>query len=122
MGYYCSLLDLKLQDVILIDIYQCSWKFIRPVLLMIFIFVFSAHLWNDLCPLLVKHIFSDFFSVYVSGITSRGGGHRGQSAPPPPAETSDREISADLPGKERQGKKGIWSRKRNKIEKGNVEN
>ena len=28
-----------------------------------------------------------------------------------PPETSDREISADLPGKERQGKKGKWSKK-----------
>ena len=31
-----------------------------------------------------------------------------------PPETSDREISADLPGKEKQGKKGKWSRKEGK--------
>ena len=36
----------------------------------------------------------------ICGVT--GGGAGGQSAPP---ETSDSEISADLPGKERQGKK-----------------
>ena len=39
-----------------------------------------------------------------------------------PPETSDREISADLPGKERQGKKGKWSRKEGKSKKGKVEN
>ena len=43
-----------------------------------------------------------------SGITGRG-------------ETSDREISADLQGKERQGKKGKWSSKEGKW-KGEVEN
>ena len=37
-----------------------------------------------------------------SGLTDRGRGGRGQSAPPPP--TSDWEISADLPGK--KGKRG----------------
>ena len=35
-----------------------------------------------------------------------------------PPETSDREISADLLGKERQGKKGKWSRKEGKSRKG----
>ena len=34
-----------------------------------------------------------------------------------PPETSDREISADLPGKERQGKKGKLSRKERKSKK-----
>ena len=48
----------------------------------------------------------------------------GQSAPPP---TSDGEISVDLTGKERQGKKketGKWSKKEGepKKEKGKVEN
>ena len=37
-------------------------------------------------------------------------------------ETSDQEISADLPGKERQGKKGKMEDKRRKIKKGKVEN
>ena len=41
-----------------------------------------------------------------------GGGQGGRGVPPPP-ETADREISADLPGKERKGRK---------IEKGKVEN
>ena len=39
----------------------------------------------------------------------------GRSAP---LETFDREISADLQGKERQGKKGKWSRKEGKSKKG----
>ena len=39
---------------------------------------------------------------------------RGQSAPP---KTSDQEISADLPGKGRQGKKGKWSKKEGKSKK-----
>ena len=34
-----------------------------------------------------------------------------------PPETSDREISADLPGKERQGKKGKMGKKE-KLKKG----
>ena len=54
-----------------------------------------------------------------------GGGERqGQSAPPPP-ETSDREIFADVSGKKRQGKKGKGvkvEKKRRKIVKGKVEN
>ena len=44
---------------------------------------------------------------------------RGQSAPP---DTSDWEIFVDLPGKERQGKKGKWRRKEGKPKKGKVEN
>ena len=49
---------------------------------------------------------------------NRWRGNRGQSAPPP--ETSDREISADVPGKKkRQGK---MEQKRRKIIKGKVEN
>ena len=54
-----------------------------------------------------------------SGVTGGGGGAGG--SPPP---TSDREISADLPGK-RQGKneKGVKiEKKRRKIVKGKVEN
>ena len=47
-----------------------------------------------------------------SGVT--GGGAGGQGAPP---EASDREISADLSGKERQGKKGKWRRKEGKSKK-----
>ena len=35
---------------------------------------------------------------------------------PPPPETSDWEISADLPGKERQGK-GKWEKKEGKLKK-----
>ena len=46
---------------------------------------------------------------------NRRGGGQGAECP----ETSDREISADLPGKERQGK---MEYKRRKIEKGKVEN
>ena len=41
----------------------------------------------------------------------------GQSAP---SETSDWEISADVPGKERQGEKGKWSRKEGKSRKGRL--
>ena len=41
-------------------------------------------------------------------------------APSPP--TSDGEISADLLGKERQGKKWKWSRKEGNLKKGKVEN
>ena len=63
-----------------------------------------------------------------SGVTGGGGGWqgaggqggRGQSAP-----TSDREISADLPGKTRQGKRGKGvkiEKKSRKIIKGKVEN
>ena len=37
-------------------------------------------------------------------------------------DTSHREISADLPGKERQGKKGKMEKNRRKIRKGKVEN
>ena len=62
-------------------------------------------------------IYENLFSSLSSGVT--GGGGRGQSTPP---GTSDREISADLPGKERQGKKGKWSRKEGKLKKGKVEN
>ena len=53
------------------------------------------------------------FSFFQVG--GGGGGAGGQSAPP---ETSDRDISADLPGKKRQGKKrkGVnIERKRRKI-------
>ena len=60
--------------------------------------------------------------VTVSGITGGALGAGGQSASP---ETSDWEISADLPGKKRQGKKrkGVKiEKKRRKIVKGNVEN
>ena len=39
-----------------------------------------------------------------------------------PNETLDREISADLQGKERQGKKGKLKQKRKKIGKWKVEN
>ena len=42
-----------------------------------------------------------------------------------PPETSDNKISADLPGKKRQGKKGKGvkiEKKRRKIVKGKVEN
>ena len=45
--------------------------------------------------------------AYASGVTGRG-----QSANP---KTSDREISADLPGKERQGKKGKMRKKEGKL-------
>ena len=38
-----------------------------------------------------------------------------------PPDTSHREIPADLPGKERQGKKGKWRRKEGKSKK-KVEN
>ena len=48
---------------------------------------------------------------------NRGGG-RGRVPP----ETSDREISADLPGKESKEKGGKWGKKKRKIEKGKVEN
>ena len=57
-----------------------------------------------------------------SGVTG-GGGQRGRVSLPPP-ETSDREISADLLGKKRQGKKGKGvkiEKKRRKIVKGKVE-
>ena len=37
-----------------------------------------------------------------------------------PPKTSDREISADHPGKERQGKQGKWRRKEGKWKKGKV--
>ena len=39
-----------------------------------------------------------------------------------PPKTFDCRISADLPGKERQGKKGKMEQKRRKFEKGKVEN
>ena len=42
----------------------------------------------------------------------------GKRVLPPIPETSDREISAGLPGKERQGKKGTWIRKEGKSRKG----
>ena len=54
-----------------------------------------------------------------SGITGAGAG--GKSAP----QTSDWEISADLPGKKRQGRKGKGvkiEKKRRKIVKGKVKN
>ena len=52
----------------------------------------------------------------ISGITGRGW----QSAPPPP-ETSDWEISADLSGKHRQGKMEKGGKWRRKIVKGKME-
>ena len=39
-----------------------------------------------------------------------------------PPDTSHWEISADLPGKEREGKKGKWRRKEGKLKKRKVEN
>ena len=53
-------------------------------------------------------------NTVTSGVTSAGG-----RVPP---ETSDREISAELPGKKRQGKRGEIEKKRRKIVKGKVEN
>ena len=53
--------------------------------------------------------------MYCSGVTGRGAGGK------VPPETSDREISADLSGKKRQGKKGKGvkiEKKRRKIVKG----
>ena len=53
---------------------------------------------------------------WCTGITGGGGGALGTGFPP---DTSDREIiSADLPGKERQGKMGKWRRKEGKFKKG----
>ena len=46
------------------------------------------------------------------------GGGGGMELPP---DTSHWEISADLPGKERQGKKGKWRRKEGKSKKGKAE-
>ena len=60
--------------------------------------------------------------VTSSGITGRG--WQGEKCPPPP-ETSDWKISADIPDKKRQGKKGKGveiEKKRMKIVKGKVEN
>ena len=52
---------------------------------------------------------------WCTGITGGGGG-LGTGCPP---DTSDREIiSADLPGKERQGKMGKWRWKEGKFKKG----
>ena len=49
-----------------------------------------------------------------------GGGGDGAECPP---ETSDQEISADLPGKKRQGGNGVKiEKKRRKTVKGKVEN
>ena len=56
--------------------------------------------------------------IYTYQWRNRFGGQGGRMPP----ETSDWEISADLSGKERQGKKGEWEEKRRKIEKGKVEN
>ena len=58
-------------------------------------------------------IFVHSFSM-ISGVTRGVGGAGGQSAPP---ETSDQEISADLPGKKRQGKmeKGGGKWRRNEV-------
>ena len=58
-----------------------------------------------------------------SGVTGGGGGWQGAGGRVPP--TSDREITADLPGKKRQGKRGKGmkiEKKRRKIIKGKVEN
>ena len=51
---------------------------------------------------------------YVQWRNSRGEGTGGHSAP----QHFHREISADLPGKERQGKRGQWRRKEGKSKKG----
>ena len=59
----------------------------------------------------------NWLQVLLSGATAGGGAEC-------PRDTPHRKISADLPGKERQGKKGKWRRKegkRRKIEKGKVE-
>ena len=67
---------------------------------------------REICP---QDNVIQLLSSLNSGVT--GGGGVGQSAP----ETSDREISAELPGKERQGEKGKTEQKRRKIEKGRWE-
>ena len=63
---------------------------------------------------------SDFTDIAISGVTGWG---RGAACPP---ETSDREISADLPRKRRQGKKEKGQklrRKEGKVKgKGKIEN
>ena len=56
-----------------------------------------------------------------SGVTGGGGGRAGAECP----QTSDWEVSADLPGKKRQGKRGKGVKIENKrrgIVKENVEN
>ena len=58
---------------------------------------------------------SSYVDCNAQWLNRRGGGGRGAECPP---ETSDREISADLSGKERQGNKGKWSRKEGKANKG----
>ena len=54
----------------------------------------------------------------VSGVTARGRG-RGAECPP---DTSHWEISADLLGKEREGKKRKWRSKSGKMEKKKSDN
>ena len=46
----------------------------------------------------------------ASGVTGRGEERSRAGCP----QTSDQELSADLPGKDRQGKKGKWSKKEGK--------
>ena len=52
-------------------------------------------------------------SILTVALTAGGGG--GAECP---SDTSHREISADLPGKERQGEKGNWGWKEGKLKKG----
>ena len=92
--------------------------------------VFASFREDRWCSVLVVitfqfHIKDLHWQQLGSGVTGgEGGGGKGQSAPPPP-ETFDREISADLPGKKRQGKekgKGVKiEKKRRKIVKEKVE-
>ena len=56
-----------------------------------------------------KHLISN----KISGVTGGGGGQGGRLPP----YTSDREISADLPGKERQGKKGKCRKKKENLKR-----
>ena len=65
-------------------------------------------------PLLIARLHSNH---YINQWRNRWGA--GGKVPP---ETSDGEISADLPGKKRQGKGVKIEKKRRKIVKGKVEN
>ena len=56
------------------------------------------------------YIHVPFYSLYVSGVTGGGGGAAGGHS-----ETSDREISVDLSGKDRQGKKREMGEKEGKF-------
>ena len=60
---------------------------------------------NSLYRLHIKYI----DQIKVSGITAGGG----QSAP----DTTHQEITADQPGKERQGNKEKWRRKEGKLKR-----